>query len=316
MSRNIIIKARPGSNRFQKFAHGMTVVEETKDGMGNKDQVTKGSYLGERFPNTGGFRRPIFDTRKGMWSLVLDNGEQATEEWLEPLVVRCKFRYESGPNKGKLIERADLYDIDDEFFHHRQLRNYLDEGFALLDADNPVHAILAAGYRGHPEVAKVGLKAYTGNQRLLISDSNAEEETKSRTISKKVESATLFTKLTLDRKRRILQVLKNKEFVTPLSEEAVNIELYNIIDDGDRMNWTGAANIDEFIRIAKMSHEDLAMREYVLKAIRIGIIKNQRNSYIFDGKKIANTIDECEYHFKQAENVKEFEKLEKKLGIA
>jgi hypothetical protein len=315
-NKNIIIKARTGSNRFKRFAHGMMVVEETKDENGNKDSIAKGDYLGERFPNTGGFRRPMFDTRKGKWGLVLDNGEEATEEWLAPLVVRCKFRYEQGPKKGELITHADLYDIDDEFFNHRQLKNYLDEGFGLLDADNPLHAILAAGYRGHPETAKVGLKAYTSNQRLVISDANAEEETKSRSITRKVEAFELFAKMSIDRKRRVIQVLKNKEFVTPLSEETLNVELYTFIEDGERENWTGASKLDDFIEIAKMSHEDLTVKEMVVKATRVGIIKNQRGGLLFDSKKIANNIREAEYHFKQPDNLKDFEKLEKKLGLA
>jgi hypothetical protein len=166
------------------------------------------------------------------------------------------------------------------------------------------------------EVAKVGLKAYTANQRLVISDGKAEEEDRSKHIGKKVEAALLFSKMTLDRKRRALSVLKNKEYVVALSEETINGELFQWIEDSEKQCWSGNTHIDEFIKTAKMSHEDLTIREFILKAIRVGIIKVQRGGYLFDGKKIANTVDECEYHFKQPDNLKDFEKLEKKLGIA
>jgi hypothetical protein len=316
MDSSIIIKARPGSGKFKKYTSGLTVIDEHQTETGEKYNVTRGEFLGERYPNTGGYRRPLYSIHKGKWLLVLDNGDEATEDWLNTQVKRAKLRYEGGSENGKLIESADIEDINDAFMNHRLLKVYEDEGFAILNPNKALDTILAAGYRGNQkEVARIGTNNFVQTQRTLISDQKGEEEQVSRRINKKLDASALFHKLTLEKKKRILELLENKELIPDTSEVTINASLYKYIDDGDLTHYTGKTKVDIFIELCKKSHEDLRTLEYMSKAMRLGVIRIFSGKYVFDGKEVATSYDDCANYFSRAENYQEVVKLEKKIGI-
>lgn len=314
---NIVIRPRAGSGAMRKMSTVTTpvVTIERTDQNGKKYTESDGEFKGERFPNTRGAIRPLYSTGKKKFQLFLDNGEEVDEGWLNNNVVRCKLRYPKGHrHEGELITKADILDIEDEFFQHRELSVLLNEGYAVMDADNPKHQIVLAGIRANKEFAPAGQKVYNNRVKYVYSTPLADDGHISKRMNKKAEAYRLFFAMDLQRKKDVLRILKNKDFVSEPSEVTLDTELGRYIDNDEKTTLSGKSFLEEFIYVASLDGMRMALKETVQRAVRRNIIVKQRGQYIFNGKPIANTLDDLEEYFFRSTNHEEMDRLQIKLG--
>lgn len=317
MSSNIVIRPKPGSGAVKKMAtvSSPMVVHEIVDERGVKSTESGGEFKGERFPNTRSRHRPIYSSQKKRWLLLLDNGNEPDDEWINTMATRCRFRYPEGHrHEGELITKADILDLNDEFFQHGELYVKLEEGYGVMDFKNPVHQVVLAALRADREFAAAGQKVYNSRVRYLFSTPEADEGAISKRLSRKAEAYKLFFAMDIVRKKDVLRILKNKDYVAEPSESILDMELSKFIENDEKTTLSGKSYLEEFIHVASLDGMRMKLKEIVQRGIRRNIIVRQRGQFIFNGKPVASTQGDLEEFFFRADNHEEMDRLQIKLG--
>jgi hypothetical protein len=310
----VVIKPRPGSGKFRGFAQMLSKTVERTDDQGRKYTESGGEYKSERLPRTKGWRRPQYNNDKRRFYLEDEHGKEYSEEWLDRVVSQSKLRYaENHKLDGDIITKADPSDPFDEFFNHPSMKVFEDEGVIVLDEDDPIHKILLGWIRGNKrEFAPSSQKVFSPSVKYVIVDAQGDERSFNVKLNKKAKAYEILQKMDLRRKKDVVSVMINKDYLVEPSEDILNTEIYKFIEDESRVFKTGRQLIDEFIHIAQMPLEELEVRMLVQKGIRTNTITLRSGKFMFDGKHVGNSIDDLVYHFFKADNASDFEKLEKR----
>lgn len=309
MGSHYLIKPRPQPNKYDMI-QGMStpmVMREEVDSRGVKYAESEGPFKGDRWPNTVVVKRVLFDSRKKQWKLLKDNGEPADDEWLGLLVQKAKLPYPKGHRKeGEMIVSADMYDFLDPFFQHKDLKLRLEEGVGTIENDMGLNEILVSGLRADSEFAKGNEKVFKNNVKFLLLDPKTEQAAASKFLNKKKKAYMLFGGMDLQKKKDIIRILKNKDFVNNPTEDTMDEEILWFIENDKKL--------DEFIEAAEMDNVKMQVLEAIQRGMRNNIIVNSRGMYKFKGRDVAATKDGMLEYFFNPKNFEDLEALRIKIG--
>jgi hypothetical protein len=257
----------------------------------------------------------MFSSGQRRWLLKLDNGEFADQEWVNNMVKDCYLYHEHGSRKGEPITSANLQNIDDAFFNHPQLQYRHEEGVFKFDLTNPLDQILVAAERARTDdVTTNAAGAQKSHVRYLLIEGENEKGVTGRSVNKKVEAYKLMSNMGLEKKKIVVQIMKNMEYSSEPSEDSLNVEIDNIIVNEGKLTYDGKTYIDYYLEVAKMDSARLVTLERVQRGLRRSIIRRTGNVYQFNGVPIGSKIGDVHEYFFRTENSEEYERLLLKLG--
>lgn len=310
----VIIKPKEGSRKFKAIGGMQSKYIETKDGK----EVVKdgGQYKSERFPKSRQMFRPIWSYSKRKY--LLDGFEENGEK-LNSLVAQCKLKYpDNHPKKTHYIEEADLYDFNDPFLSHKQLKVIAEEGSMMLDKNRPFDKIILAGLKKNKffQVSGEENPVLSGSVKYIIVDNEEEKKIKRAHRDRKMEVYELYKSLSDDKKIKIAMAMDliNSETI---DRGMLDDILFQAAEDTGKANSVNMSKQDLFIKLCKLDTEELNRRHMVGKAKVKGILRYRSDQgYILFGKPIGKNLDKVNEYLSDSENAETLIRMQEALDEA
>jgi len=279
----------PLSKKFTNVDGAMMEYSEEQNDLGQKSVRSMGEWKRERLPNSTQGERPIsFSISKKAYKL---KNYTSNSEELNALVKRCNLindmRYHYDYNKP--ITSCDIFNIKDPFFNHKSLRLLLDEGYGVLNTENPIEFLLYEGVLANNKYqigGEVSNAALNGRAKYIVVDSSIDKEAKKAARDARKTAEALIDNMSDDKKRSVALAMglivdgdSDISLITDLLEEAA-------LDD-KRTGNAAMSRQKYLIKLAEAPADELEARKYINKAFK-GYIKRDResNSYILFGVQI------------------------------
>lgn len=279
----------PLSKKFTNIEGAMLEYKEDENELGQKSIRSIGEYKRERLPNSTQGERPIsYSISKKAYKL---KNYTTNSEELNALVKKCnlindmKHHYDY----NKPIVSCDIFNIKDPFFNHKSLRLLLDEGYGVLNTENPLEFLLYEGVLANNKYqvgGEISNAALNGRAKYIIVDSSIDKEAKKLARDTRKNAEKLIDNMSDDKKRSIALAMglivdgdTDISLITDLLEEAAL----------DNKKLAGAAMSRQayLIKLAEAPSTELEARKYINKGFK-GYIKKDResNSYVLFGIQI------------------------------
>lgn len=278
----VTIRPRKDSKRFVARRGTMSQYASRIDENGNVQDVNAGEYNRERFPRSKQMFRPYWSYGKKRW---LIEGFDRNSAELDDLVTQCKFKYpKTHPKRGEYIKTADLYDMADPFFTHKDFQLIANEGEIMLDKSSPQDLIMLKALMKHPEFAVGGENInplLAANKRYIITDKNVDSKIKSEKRDNKVEAVKIYSKLS-DLKKLNIAIALGAISNPNTDRELIDEVLWEYVDSDTKR--------DDFMTVAGLSVDELHLRKLMYTAKSKGVIRKQRDrGFMLFGNPIAKT---------------------------
>lgn len=317
MAEIITIKPKKGTRSFSELGSQMIQFNKVEQNGELIDKAT-GEYKAEKFPNSRQMFRPSWGEAKKRWKLkgFMDDITSEKQEELNKLVKACKFRYpDEHPKARQVIEEADIFDSQDPFFNHRQLRLLKREGQATLNKSRPLDQILHLAMMVDPEYAQAGES--DGNPLLskrvkfIMTDKNIDASIKRDRREKEMKVVKLFENLS-DAKR--LKVAMAMGFISSekTDKDQVNDVLWEVAkDDKKLMTGSKLTRQDVFIKMCETTMDELDTRQLIQKAKAGGFLKRDKSQgWMLFGHPVGRNDAQLFAYFNDKENQKMMLRLE------
>lgn len=207
---------------------------------------------------------------------------KGSAEELDEIVKALKLKYEDGNDKGKLIEKANVYDINDPFFSHTYFDNKFEciEGEILLDDDIPEQKLLVRSLKDRTDVIDRTEDTYhsTGAVWELISPAREEVAT-SETNDTKMKAYTMLSEKSKDSIEMIALIL-DVDYDNTIPDAAKN-KIFESIEKNKLAKKLGGKFTDKFIELAAKSKDELIPIYNVRKAETNGLLSFNGSYYQF-----------------------------------
>ena len=279
----------PLSKKFNNIDGAIMEYSEDQNEMGQKSVRSLGEYKRERLPNSTQGERPIsFSISKKAYKL---KNYQNNSEELNQLVKRCNLTNDirSHYDYNKSITTCDIFNLKDPFFNHKSLRLLLDEGYGVLNTDNPIELLLYDGVLANNKYqigGETSNAALNGRAKYIVVDSSIDKDAKKNARDTRKNAEKLVDNMSDDKKRSVALAMglivdgdSDISLITDLLEEAA-------LDD--KKTATMSMSRQKYlIKLAEAPADELEARKYINKAFK-GYIKRDResNSYVLFGIQI------------------------------
>lgn len=279
----------PLSKKFNNIEGPMMEYSETENEFGQKTVKSLGQYSRERLPNSTQGERPIsFSISKK--SYKLKNYTSNSEE-LNQLVKKCNLinDMKSHYDYNRPIVSCDIFNLKDPFFNHKSLRLVLDEGYGVLNTDNPIEFLLYEGVLANNKYqigGEVSNAALNGRAKYIVVDSTIDKEAKRIARDSRKTAEKLIENMSDDKKRSIAFAMglivdgdSDISLITDLLEEVA-------LDD-KKVSGSGMSRQKYLIKLAEAPSDELEARKYINKGFK-GYIQRDResNSFVLFGIQI------------------------------
>ncbi|HMT02038.1 MAG TPA: hypothetical protein PKD00_01800 [Burkholderiales bacterium] len=212
------------------------------------------------------------------------------------LVKKCKLSYETGINKGRIIETADLYHKDDDFCNHKDLNIRIFDDMFSFDVAKPIEVLKLAAFKAYPNVAnnEDDIKRIA-NAKWVVIDKDIEEKNAIKAHAMAMEVNKYFTPgdsyLSPDKMRALLQAYNDpKVKLTDKTDNGyISKELYKRATDKQYVD--GMTNQARFFQFLRLSDDDLGLRSFVKRATDSGVLRVAKGVYKFNGIDLAPNLD-------------------------
>lgn len=284
MSKIVTIKPSPLSKKFTSIIGEMQRYSENAGADGRVVSRSLGSYKQERLPNSSQIERPIaFSSQKKKW--MLKDYDTNSDE-LNDLVKSCNLQNDMPKhyNFGRDILNCDIYNLNDPFFNHLQLKIKFSEGEGVLKLDTPKDKLLYAGALSNSRFQVSGDKlnpALTGRAKYILVDKEIDSKIKKESRGRKLEAIELLKEMTDEKKLTValaMGLVKDERVDSAIIDDL----LWEAVEDAtNKYADSNTTKQEYFIKIAKSDNEDLSTRRTIQKAISSGIIKKDRETNSF-----------------------------------
>ncbi|MCA9382559.1 MAG: hypothetical protein KDH96_01195 [Candidatus Riesia sp.] len=220
---------------------------------------------------------------------------------LHEIQSKLKVRYpkDHPESPGSIIKSEDIdpRNFWDYFFQSDKLKEReMVSGSYLLNLDDPLDRLLFFSYKNNPrvlvrdgrEVSKytVGAALF----ELVLPENEILEEKES--IKKEMDAFLLLSKMSFEKKKTVARIMKLPldSYDNP-SPDNLDLEIGKAAK-GIKRGKQDNKNIVEFIEIASLNNEDLAIMEDITKAKDLRIIVRNRGEFFMNSEKLLGVESE------------------------
>lgn len=239
------------------------------------------------------------------------HGKSGKEAFTSPLVLEALY----DPNTGgyatglsdadrKRLEKATGFDLSPDFdpekphpfWNSSAGRIKLPWRTNIFDTSKPLDEIKVKVLKASKYVAN-SMKEYEEGKYpeaiFVIYDEAEEVAIKASKVQKRNKAIKLVSKMSLDSKVNIIQILAGKS-LRKQSQDFVDVEMDNLIETMP----------DKVIKYAEMDKAEVYLRAAVLEALHRNILTKEGNAVYYMGDRIADTTDDAVEYFKDPNNQK------------
>lgn len=295
----LAIIPRKGSRKFKK-----QITEEffQKDQSGQEVKTHSDTYDLERWDGTMEERTPQFDNQTERFRIVNPEDPERKEllinnsPLLNEMAHACRLRYEDGEDKGKIIEKVDIFDRVDPFLTHSELYHTLEAGSAFLDLSIPMHKFMQYALLAYDDFSLGGSKyneALPASVRYLVIDNNIDREIRKKMRINTAKVVHIFEELSDDDMLKFalaLNVINDASY----SDIAVIEELlYEYSNNTNPLPDGSMTHQEHFIQTYESGKNILDASWIFTKAMATGVIRFKDGVFQAFGKMLGNTRDEA-----------------------
>jgi len=300
---NLAFRPRKGSRKFNKEI--TKEVWNKVEGTSREELVETGVYDSERWDGTREERVPVYNHRKGRFTIMdpddITRSKELTKnsDTLHELVAACKLQHEEyHPKHREYITKADIFDQNDPFFTHDDTMFILDSGSAFFDDDNPLNKIMTCVLLTHDDFGVGGAtltNSLNSKVRYLLVDTSIDRRIKKkrRELTKQVNKV-LETISDADALKvaLALNLISDPSFGDKdIIEEILYDYAHNNVDKVD-----GVENMtkqEHFLKVVGMGTKILNTSFIFSKALNLGIIKRVDLAYRAFGSILGKERDQA-----------------------
>lgn len=279
----------PLSKKFNNIDGSMIEYQEDQNEFGQKTVRSLGAYSRERLPNSTQGERPIsFSISKKAYKLK--NYSNNSDE-LNELVKKCNLinDMKNHYDYNKPITSCDIFNLKDPFFNHKSLRLILDEGYGVLNTENPIEFLLYEGVLANNKYqigGEVSNSALNSRAKYIVVDSTIDKEAKKAARDARKTAEKLIDNMSDDKKKSIALAMglivdgdSDISLITDLLEEAA-------LDD-KKVSGSPMSKQRYLIKLAEAPSDELEARKYINKGFRSYIKKDRESgSFVLFGVQI------------------------------
>lgn len=205
-----------------------------------------------------------------------------TQEDLDQIVKSLKLKYEDGENKGKVIDKANLDDINDPFFDHSYFygRFLAKEGQIILDDSLPDQKLLVLSLKANRKVVDKTKETYysVGAEWELLSPAQEEQYT-SESNDIKLKAYNMLEEKTQDSLDMIAYIL-NVNYDEKIPGSAKN-KMFEAIEKNSKLKEFGVKFVDKFMELASKGKDELIPMYNVRRGEKNGLLYFNGSYYQF-----------------------------------
>lgn len=280
------------------FSRSWSEVNKLKGPDGKVTDTTPLAYNEDVLPGSRDIFKPLFSMGRRMRLINITMEDRPyvantiKEEDFKELVKKAKLTYEEGPNVGKIIEEASLYNDKDPFFSSVALERTHLEGDLLLDMSQPVDTIVYYCMLAHDEYAldgRINEKAIPSRVKYVLlhegqsTDDNLNKVSVSRKLMKVLDN------MNRQEAARIAFIF-NIKIDNNTTDEMIKDQIALLLEDKTKtVPGLGKTYKEWFESLIQNSVERLSAIEIVHKGLNYGIIQKTRSGYMFEGEPLGQT---------------------------
>jgi hypothetical protein len=305
-----MIKPRRGSRKLDKrvtvayYRNEQAVLDDSPDSVEPYDEDFWEGTIQDATPifyHSVGRHKMIdpFDNKREKEFLALDAGKN---EKFNSLVAACKLRYPMDyideRKAGKIIETADIYDLNDPFFNHEELSLVLEEGGGGFDDEKPINKIILSCLLAQDEYELGGSgsinRPMSASVRYIIVDKDYDKKLKQEFRALRKELHDKFNEVSKDESRlyKVCLALNITNVHDELDQLDLEEKLFDYIEEREQIvEGTSYTRPEYFLHI--LEEGDIVLdRTYLFhEGLKNGIIKRKDSAYTAFGRILSKTVD-------------------------